>query len=854
MELYAHITRDENTGAFRYQTLQEHSLHVSATAGKFAGKIGLEHCGKLIGLLHDMGKAHVGFQDYLCRSVNGENLAKMDHASIGAKEILRIANNEMNAPSAVPKNIVILLKDILANVVAGHHMGLMDFLSPDGKSPFLTRMRNDLPYTSECVNNFYATVVAESNVTKLWGKALEEFGELLKTLPKEYREKENYNDYLAIYSSLTCFLYSVLIDADRLDAFCFDTQSGELMDAMDKVESWESYGENLEEFISHFSNDGKINKLRKEISDWCYKSANGEAGLYSLTVPVGGGKTLASLRFAINHAILNKKRKIFYIMPYISIIEQNAQVLRDALQMGNELLEFHSQVEQVAKQEKIEDLEIAIPVKDDSEISRAGHLFEERWDKPLVCTSFVQFLNAFYEDKSAANRRLHQLAEAVIIIDETQAVPLKLLHFFWHACRFLTDVMHSTVLLMTATQPNLKKLAWADGGGNVTDLLPQISDKWDDFRRVMIEDRTTGGLFRDGSGRDDVVVNLGNASDFLESELAEVDSLLWVFNTKRSMREVYKVCQKEGRHIEILDNWFCPQHRKDKIQAIRDKLAQIAKAKKDGKPIRDSEKFVLFSTQLIEAGVDISFEKAIRSLASMVSVWQTAGRCNRNGERDLAKVIIVGLSDELEHLGSLIEINNGKNASRQLFQKLLPEENDLNAFPIQEKYFTEERRITNRTFRNEQILKEYPSRYNHRSLWNIWTSNEEGTLACKDPGVGLIQGIRTVKKEFEVISDDSISVVVPYGTRGREIIAKLGSECVMAQKFGLLQELQLYSISIPKGSEDINSLLFKLKKEGAIRDCWLNEKTVIYILGDSYYNEEGFLPEGGAIHANEYQI
>lgn len=538
----AHISAQRQT-----QSVFEHLHGTAALSKSFARTFGAEEQAELAGLAHDIGKYSAAFQ----KRLQGKDI-HVDHATAGAVECWK-----RRQPFA-------------AFAVAGHHGGL-----PDGGS--------------QLDNSDQSTLLGR---IKRAGK-LEPYGhwEQEITLPQA-----NIPDFIRTSRAkgmfFTRMLYSCLVDADFLDTETF-------MDGQERAHngtSMEELWDRLQSYISGwFPPRGELNHQRCQILERCMQEGERRApGLFSLTVPTGGGKTVASLAFALAHARQQGFRRVIYVIPYTSIIEQTAEVFREILGAEN-VLEHHSNV--------LYDLE---GEADPRTISLAKAT--ENWDMPVVVTTAVQFFESLYACRSSQCRKLHNIAGSVVIFDEAQMLPIPYLRPCVWAISQLVEHYGVSAVLCTATQPALDPV--------FREFLPQIpveelcppdTCRWELFRRVTF--RQEGSL----------------TWDELAAQLSAHSQVLCIVNTRKAAQEVYGRLDGAGSfHLSTL---MCPSHRKEQLREIRRRL-------KEGLPCR------VVSTSLIEAGVDVDFPAVFREQSGLDSILQAAGRCNREGRRPPGESVV----------------------------------------------------------------------------------------------------------------------------------------------------------------------------------------------------------------------
>lgn len=524
--------------AGRRQPLIEHLNQVSALAKEFASSFGMDDVGSLIGLLHDVGKYSHAAQ----LRMRGEG-PRVDHSTAGGKLLLEHYG----------ENLLTLL---CCYDIMGHHTGLMDggnASNPQGKTMYARLEKVDLPDYTDYQKELTLPIVNWPEFSPL-----EEIG------------------YGFSLSFLGRMLYSCLVDADYLDTEAFmlgETPRGHHDSIATLVEAYNSY-------IARFSTpDTPIKQKRNEILQQCLAAAQRAKGIYTLTVPTGGGKTISSLGFALAHALKHNMRRVIFVIPYTSIIEQNAKVFADILGREN-VLEHHSNV----SYDETEDETLA------------KHLAMENWDSPVVITTNSQFFESLFSSKSSKCRKLHNIANSVIIFDEAQMLPLSYLRSCTKAIGELAQNYGCTAILCTATQSSLGSFfPQQTQRGEICEDPAQL---YHFFRRTTIVDS--------GELSDDELVGKLNASD----------QALCIVNTKRHAQALYAALDGDGNFH--LSTAMYPAHRMEVLNTIRTRLCQ-------GQTCR------VVSTSLVEAGVDLDFPTVYRARAGLDSVIQAAGRCNREG-------------------------------------------------------------------------------------------------------------------------------------------------------------------------------------------------------------------------------
>ena len=544
-EYYAHSK--EGKPREEWHRLEDHLKKVAEMARDFANDFGAGEWGYLAGLWHDLGKYSDEFQGRLL-ALNDPDAhietkhGRPDHSTAGAQYSHRT------------------LKDagkLIAYAVAGHHAGL-----PDGKTNEASCLSQRL---AKKIPAFHA---APSDI-------------LTQEVPLKLPFAMDGKRVSFQFSFFARMLYSCLVDADFLDTEKFmDPEKSAWRQGYPDLFSLEmnlrSY---MDDLLLH-APATKVNTLRKDIFERCMEAADWAPGLFSLTVPTGGGKTLSSLAFALKHAVKCGLKRVIYVIPYTSIIEQNAAVFRQVLGEKS-VIEHHSNFE---------------PREED----RWSRLAAENWDAPLIVTTNVQFFESLFGNRSSRCRKLHNIARSVVILDEAQMLPVPLLKPCLEALRELSSSYDTTVVLCTATQPALSKSAqFREGLEGVREIMPDPATLYRTFKRIDMSFLST------------------LANDQLSEKLLEHEQVLCICNTRRHSREVFELIRHEegAFHLSAL---MCPAHRTKKLQEVRDAL-------REKRPCR------VISTQLIEAGVDIDFPVVFRSISGIDSIAQAAGRCNREG-------------------------------------------------------------------------------------------------------------------------------------------------------------------------------------------------------------------------------
>jgi len=532
------------------QSVKEHLENTAKQAKKFGDSFDNGDYAYICGLLHDLGKYSEKFQNKINNSLN----IRVDHSTAGAVEI--------------NKNFDYFGK-LLAYCIAGHHGGL-----PDGGSKSDTAIEVTLNgrLKREKQLNDYSVFDTEINVA-----------DFLPAIPPNIKPLNKGGFSLAFYIRM---IYSCLVDSDFLDTEAFMNNEIDRSNDYD----FKALNKKVNAYVKTFKNkEREINKKRTEILNNCIEKSKLGKGLYTLTVPTGGGKTVSSFAFAINHLIKHDMDRIIYVIPYTSIIEQTGKIFKDIL--GNDsVLEHHSSFDF----NNNEDL-----------ILNKLKLSTENWDIPIVVTTNVQFFESLFANKSSRCRKLHNMSNSVIIFDEAQMLPTQFLTPCIMAISELVKNYKSTCVLCSATQPALKdKFPEAI---KINEICENTEDLYQFFRRTK-------------------VVNRGKMQvEQLTEELNSCNQALCIVNSKKHAIEIYSKLNAENSFH--LSTRMCPKHR-NKV------LSEIKKRLENGQPCK------VVSTQLIEAGVDVDFPVVYRSMAGIDSIVQAGGRCNREGKLEIGIINI----------------------------------------------------------------------------------------------------------------------------------------------------------------------------------------------------------------------
>ena len=797
-------------GGQERHTLEDHLAGVAQRAALIAAKIGLAPAGELAGLLHDLGKYSDEFQAYLASAagvldqdadgrVDARALkGKIDHSSAGAQCLWQ------NRPEG-PDPLDPLISQVLALAIASHHSGLIDCLNSSPGQPVTAGFLQRMTKPEEQVHLHQALARLDPGLhvrirALLEGPAIREGFRTLGTCLAT-RVKETGGGLAAMQVRLGLvvrFLFSALLDADRLDTAAFMQPDRPAYTGT--APPWDLLIERLETRLMAFPTHTTLDQLRAEVSEACRAAASGATGLRTLTAPTGAGKTLAQLRFALNHARIHQLDRVIFVVPFTSIIDQNADAVRAILEAGDpepglRLLEHHSN--------------LAPEV-----LTWRSKLQAENWDAPVVFTTSVQLLEALFGSGTRSARRMHALSRSVLVFDEIQALPVRCVHLFNSAMNFLADHCGTSVVLSTATQPLLHRVDPAKGTLNLApghELVPDVGGLFQALRRVEVRDAR-----KPGGWTEEEVAALAVA------HLEAAGSCLVVVNTKAAAQRIHAACtlRTVGR-VAHLSTSMCPAHRRQVLACVREDLAE-------GRPL------LCVSTQLIEAGVDVDFGAAIRFMAGLDSIAQTAGRCNRHGTRPVGWLTVVNPRDEsLRHLA---DIRLGRDTCERVLDEFRqrPEafDHDLLGPKALTRYFEY-------CFFQRAAEMDYPVTEEAfgraDTLLNLLGANPRALAEFQrnsgaPPAMPLRQSFRAAGEAFQVIEAATQGILVPFGEEGRALVASLQTVTDPCAEAALLARGQGFSVNV------FPHAWSRLQAAGALQETQAGSG--IHILDSRFYHAE----------------
>ncbi|MCB7128945.1 MAG: CRISPR-associated helicase Cas3' [Candidatus Brocadiales bacterium] len=688
-ELWAHSRNDEGDP----HLLLDHLSAVAKRAREHTAKFGAGELGKLLGWWHDIGKVNPKFQQFLLEC----DLARKE----GRDPPFR-GPEHSGAGGKLAKDLNL---DLLCFPILGHHGGLPN--------------RNTINERFACFSSIHDEQVKRFNT---WApkKIADTKPDPNKCFPSRvYQCRLSAEFFLRI-------LFSALVDGDFLDTEAHLKPAKARVRREPKPDMaalFEKFKASQHELIEG-ADPTHLNEVRRELSDQCLEAASKPPGIYRLAVPTGGGKTRMSLGFGLQHAIAHEKDRIIVGIPYTSIIEQTVDTYRKIL--GEEVvLEHHS----------------AVPVKDDSvspdPAEQRSRLLAENWDAPVVVTTNVQLFESLFSNRTSACRKLHNLVNSVIVLDEAQTLPVELITPTLNVLQELVDYYGVTLLLCTATQPALSEREGFRGLRNVQDVLPDASKYYDDdtFRRVDFDLAFLNGTW-----------NWDEVAEQVRKQIREHGQALCIVNTISDAEKL--ICELKGsKGLLHLSTRLCGAHRKRIIKKVRIRLKR-------------KQPCLLVSTQVVEAGVDLDFPVVFRAVGPLDSIVQAAGRCNREGK--------------LPHRGKVIVFEPEEGGSPPGWYRtatdeakiVLKQDTDLHQPEVYENYF--------------------------RSLYKDLELDKKGIQNLREK----LDYPKTAKT-YRLIEKDTVPVVVPYRLARKKIknlLERLNKGVESPRK--LMRLLQPYLVNI----------------------------------------------------------
>jgi len=754
-EFIAHVKQEENGSWAEPHFLVDHLNDTANKAGTFASEFGNKDWGELVGFWHDLGKFLPAWQKYLCRKSGFDPEAHIEES-----------NNRPNHSTAGAVLPFVKFNDspaakLLAYVIGGHHAGL-----PDWYAHLDTRLLGE----DSKLNTVDIEIIKNIPETKQF---LEK--PIPKTIPSVFINKdsnkinESSNEQLHLWVRM---LFSCLVDADFLDTEKYMDEKGR-----GGYRSFSELKELFDNYMTEKKSDSELNKKRNEILEQCRNKASLPPGFFSLNVPTGGGKTLSSMAFALNHALKHDKKRIIMAIPYTSIIEQTAKVFKYGTDNNDEIEQRKKIGKYLFGENQVVEHHSNLDPENESSKNR---LAAENWDAPIIVTTNVQLFESLFANRTSACRKLHNITNSIIILDEAQMLPPEYLKPILSVLKGLVDYFGVTVVMMTATQPALiGKIGIEpnsfEGLTNITNIIDDPDSLTKVFKRVDIK-------FPDD-------LNKRKNWEEIAEELKTFDQVLCVVNTKNDCRQLHSLMPEGTVHLSA---FMCGEERSEIISEIKTKL-------KNREPIK------VISTQLVEAGVDIDFPVVYRALAGLDSIAQAAGRCNR--ENNL-----------FPNIGNVVVFNLPKQAPPGLLRK---GEDACKAIIRNQSY----QELTPR------LYTDY-FKYLYTNL-NTFDEPEFYNHLVKDASDFTFQ-FRTFAQKFNLI--DSMaqkSIVVWYenkntGSNSFDLIEKLK---YAGPSKNLIRKLQRFIVNVPYDEKNPNNMFNRIQKNNYIEPIhgyWIQSDSILY--------------------------
>ena len=754
--IIAHTREDRSL-----QTLPEHIEGVAHHCALFleeAGLPALAPLGRLLAQLHDAGKAQTAFQRYIL----GVNTAKAPHSAAGA---LLATCMLYELSKGLQLKELFRTSQLLAYAISGHHRGLYDYIE----------LRKELE-KEEIKKRYAKTTEALPKIKSELQTWVEEHAEATESSLKELAKKVGATEQA---QALIRLLFSCLVDADFLDteAFMDEERKGRRHETTSRYAPLETLRDRLTKHMEGFSTEGKINEARRAFLNQCREHGRScPKGYYSLFLPTGGGKTLSSMAWALETALKHEAKRIIYVIPYTSIITQTAGIFRDIFGEEN-VLEHHSDISFSGDE-----------ASQEAERYERTRLLAENWDAPIIVTTNVQFFESLFSHKVSRSRKVHSIANSVVVFDEVQMFPTEFLHPILRLLEDLRWIYGTQLLFCSATLPPFDK--------DHTSSFKKVNDFHqlsEDIQPIVPEDPELFKVF------DRVIYHLEEreyTTKELVEELAQHDSALCIVNSRRDASQLYHgllEAGKEAQDVIHLSRNMCSAHLKERIAEVRHRL-------KAGLPT------IVISTQLIEAGVDIDLPIVYRAMSGLDSIVQAGGRCNREGKLPVpGEVHVFSLSDGGKAVGAIAQ---GQNATRFLLDN--HKEHTRPSMPL-------------------DLIEAYYLRY-YASIKSFDEKNIKEDLYSEESEDWEFD-FEKASVKFKLIEDIDHDLFVPYA-RGKDLIEELQRQTLHLDR-QTMRELQQYHVSISKGKYK------ELKDDRLLSEVVVNRDTkqTILVLAPQGYDE-----------------
>ena len=720
--IIAHTREDGNI-----QTLPEHIEGVAHHCALFLERAGLPELaplGRLLAQLHDAGKAQPAFQRY----IRGESAAKAPHSAAGAllaTGLMYELSKELQLKK-LPRT-----SQLLAYAISGHHRGLYDYIE----------LRKELK-KKEIEERCTKTIGALPNIKSELQTWVEEHAESTESSLKELAKRVGATEQAQVLIRL---LFSCLVDADFLDteAFMDEERKERRHEATSGYAPLKTLRDRLTKHMEGFSTEGKINEARRAFLNQCREHGRTcPKGYYSLFLPTGGGKTLSSMAWALETALNHKAQRIVDVIPYTSIITQTAGIFREIFGEEN-VLEHHSDISFSGDE-----------ATQEAERYERTRLLAENWDAPIIVTTNVQFFESLFSHKVSRSRKVHSIANSVVVFDEVQMFPTEFLHPMLRLLEDLRWIYGTQLLFCSATLPPFDK-DHSSSFKKVNDFH-QLSDA---IQPIIPEDLELFKVF------DRVIYHLEEkeyTTKELAEELAQHDSALCIVNSRRDASQLYQALLEEGKEAQDvihLSRNMCSAHLKERIAEVRQRLKADIPT-------------IVISTQLIEAGVDIDLPIVYRAMSGLDSIVQAGGRCNREGKRPApGEVYVFSLSDSGKAFGAIAQ---GQNATRFLLDN--DKEHTRSSIPL-------------------ELIEAYYDRY-YASIESFDLKGIAESLYDVEEAKRWRFDFEQASQDFQLIDNVDRDLFVPYG-KGKDLIEGLQKHTLYLNH-RTMRELQQYHVAISK--------------------------------------------------------
>lgn len=738
-EFIAHVCKHNDGIWASPHLLSKHLEGTAKLAEAHANKFQSGKWGKAAGVAHDAGKGRRVWQNYIRRKSGFDDEAhlegkpgKIPHAIHGAVLVEKIFGKGFGR--------------LLAYCIAGHHAGLPDLSSAEGAGLSSLQFQSTQVERLDEIADFIVDIIESAKPD---------------APPWQFAKGLDLSLWIRM-------LYSSLVDADFLDteSYMDNTQArvrGRYCSIPELLGRLNKYTKSLDAR----SENTHVNMTRRSVREKCVQAANDAQGIFSLTVPTGGGKTLSSLTFALEHAVKHSLDRVIYVIPYTSIIEQNADVFRSAVG-SDQVIEHHSSLDEDSSTPK-------------------SRLASENWDAPIIVTTSVQFFESFFAAKSSRCRKLHNIVNSVVVLDEAQLVPIEYLSPILETMQLLVEHYRVSFVISTATQPAFQERIvdgkLFNGLKSMKEIMgDDVRALYDSLKRVHVQ------LPED--------INAVSSWEEIADELTQHEQVLCIVSDRKSCRELHGLMPQGTIHLSAL---MCGQHRSEVIERIKQKL-------KDNEPVR------VISTQLVEAGVDLDFPVVYRAFAGLDSIAQAAGRCNREGKLTEPGKVIVFVPPRKAPLGLL---RKAADTTRNIFSTNKQDPLEHSLF---EAYFSE-------------------------LYWKANSLDAKDIIPLLTPDHRECSiFFRTASEKFQII-DDSMqkSILVRYG-ESEGLIEQLKSD---GPNRGLMRKLQRYTVNVY--NVDFNQMLQQGIIEEVQPKIFALTTRVAYsqdtglLVGETVYNPEQFI-------------